>query len=236
MRDDERGRLAYRTMAAGDFAAGRAETLRIALYAEYEARAFYCCVAEAFAGKHPFVVLLGASRKRVGWLEDACRQRGVARPQDTQALTTKIAVAWLDNCLRAVRGELQLVGLYQTLQQHAEAQVLFDLYGKLQRHSSQQQLPLIEHAIETAVEGERFHAAHGVTPDHAYLRHGLLSTVLEKAFSILGAEHRAFGVFAPVLPPVLHHAPPALLAGLAFGGATAACVVKLKSSSKRKVG
>ena len=65
----------------------------------------------------------------------------------------------------------------------------------------------------------------------AYLQHGLFSTLLEKVFSVLGADHRAIGLFSPVL----RGANPALLAGMAFGGALT-FARKKKSSSKRKVG
>ena len=86
-------------------------------------------------------------------------------------------------------------------------------------------------AVDAARQTERLHAAHGIPREEAHLQHGLLASFLEKTFSILGAEHRAFGLFAPVL----RNTNPALLTGLAVGGAMA-YALKKKSPSKRKEG
>ena len=205
--------------------------LRITLYAEYEARAFYRRMVETYAGKSPFTALLAGSEKRVGWLIAACRRWGVPCPQDTPATTLQLSALWLENCERAANGEAALVRLYQDLAPNAGAPALAGLYAKLQQHSLDRQLPRLAQAISRGSAQERFHAAHGVPPHEAYLKHGLVSTVLEKVFSILASEHRAIGLFAPVL----RNAHPALLTGLAFGGATT-YMLKRKSPSNRKVG
>ena len=69
------------------------------------------------------------------------------------------------------------------------------------------------------------------TDKQGHVNNAVFSTLLEKAFSVLGADHRAIGLFSPVL----RGANPALLAGMAFGGALT-FARKKKSSSKRKVG
>jgi rubrerythrin len=206
-------------------------TLRVALFAEYEARAFYRRMAEAYAGKAPFAALLRASEKRVGWLMAACRRWGVPCPQDTPADTVQVSGAWLENCQRAANGEGALVSLYQQLAAHAGTPSLAGLFERLARHSLDRQLPALLQATAAASEQERFHAAYGIPPQEAYLKHGLVSTVLEKVFSILGSEHRAIGLFAPVL----RNTHPALLTGLAFGGAMT-YMLRKKSPSNRKVG
>ncbi|MFT3848555.1 MAG: ferritin [Propionivibrio sp.] len=208
------------------------EALRMALYAEYEARAFYRRIVEAFAGKSPSATLLRSSDKRIGWLLAEARRHGVPSPQDTAFFATQLSPSWLDNCLRAANGESALAGLYGELIPHAGSRTLAMLYAKLQRHSLESQLPLLRQAIAAASEQERFHMARGVPPQEAYMKHGLVSTILEKVFSVLGTEHRAIGLFAPVL----RNTHPAFITGLAIGGAVTTYVVKKKSQSKRKEG
>ncbi len=215
-------------MAGTDFV----EALRMALYAEYEARAFYRRVVEEFAGKAPSTMLLRSSEKRVTWLLAEARRHGVPSPQDTAVFDAQLSPSWFDNCQRAANGEGALVGLYEDLIPHAGSRTLAMLFGKLQRHSLESQLPLLRQAIAAASEQERFHMARGVPPQEAYMKHGLVSTILEKVFSVLGTEHRAIGLFAPVL----RNTHPAFITGLAIGGAVTTYVVKKKSQSKRKVG
>lgn len=205
------------------------QALPRALSAEFEARAFYRRMGEAYGAKAPFPALLAASEKRVGWLTVAARRHGIACPPDVFSGRTPIASSWLANCTRAAHGEAALARHYQ--QQLTRATALSPLFGRLLRHSLDRQLPPLLRAIATASEQERFHAAHGIPPEEAYLKHGLFSTLLEKVFSVLGADHRTIGLFSPVL----RGANPALLAGMAFGGALT-LARKKKSSSKRKVG
>lgn len=208
------------------------QALRMALYAEYEARAFYRRVVEAFAGKAPSSTLLRSSEKRVAWLLAEARRHGVPSPQDTAIFDAQLSPSWLDNCLRAARGESALLGLYAELIPHAGSRTLAMLFDKLQRHSVESQLPLLRQAIAAASEQERFHMARGVPPQEAYMKHGLVSTILEKVFSVLGTEHRAIGLFAPVL----RNTHPAFITGLAIGGAVTTYMVRKKSQSKRKEG
>lgn len=207
------------------------QALPQALSAEFEARAFYRRMSEAFGAKAPFPALLAASEKRLGWLTAAARKQGVAVPLDTFAGHTPIASSWLENCTRAAHGESTLARRYHRQLEGSAATAFSPLFEKLLRHSLDRQLPPLLRAIAAASEQERFHAAHGIPPQEAYLQHGLFSTLLEKVFSVLGADHRAIGLFSPVL----RGANPALLAGMAFGGALT-FARKKKSSSKRKVG
>lgn len=231
MRNFDEASLRKRQFAHRATPADHFQTLRSALFAEYEARAFHRRMVDAYAGRSPFNTLLRASEKRVGWLVAACRRWGVPCPQDTPATTTQLAPSWLANCQRAASGTGDLARLYQQLAPHAGSRALAGLFEKLLRHSLDRQLPPLLQAIASASEQERFHAAHGVPPQEAYLKHGLVSTVLEKVFSILGSEHRAIGLFAPVL----RNTHPALLTGLAVGGAMT-YMIKRKSPSNRKVG
>lgn len=231
MRNFDESVLKKRQIRHGAPRTGLFQALRMAVFAEYEARAFYRRMVESFGGKPPFAALLRSSEKRVGWLVAVCRRCGVPCPDDTPAVNMAISASWLDNCQRATRGESALANLYQELAPHAGSRALANVFAKLLRHSLDRQLPLLVQAIAAASAQERFHAAHGVPPQEAYLQHGLVSNILEKAFSILGSEHRAIGLFAPVL----RNTHPALLTGLAFGGAMT-YLIKKKPSSNRKVG
>lgn len=232
MRNYDESILKKRKIRHGSAGTDFAQALRMALYAEYEARAFYRRVAEAFAGKAPSNTLLSASEKRVGWLTAEAGRHGVPSPQDTAILNVQVAPSWLDNCARAARGEGALVGLYADLIPHAGSRTLALLFDKLQRHSVESQLPILRQAIAAASDQEHFHAVRGVPPQEAYMKHGIVSTILEKVFSVLGTEHRAIGLFAPVL----RNTHPAFITGLAIGGAATTYMVKKKSQSKRKVG
>jgi hypothetical protein len=202
-----------------------------ALAAEFEARAFYRRMSEAYGGKAPFPARLAASEKRIGWLTVAARRQGIACPTDVFSGRAPIASAWLADCTRGARGESALAWFYQRQLGDDAASAHWPLFGKLLRHSLNSQLPPLARAIAAASKQERFHAAHGIPPQEAYLEHGLFSTMLEKAFSVLGADHRTLGLFSPIL----RGATPALLAGMVFGG-TLTLARKKKSSSKRKVG
>lgn len=232
MRNYDETTLKRRKIRHGMVGTDFVEALRMALYAEYEARAFYRRIVEAFANKVPSAALLRSSEKRIAWLFAEARRYGVPNPQDTAVFDVQLSPSWLDNCLRAANGEGALVGLYEDLIPHASSRTLAMLFDKLQRHSLESQLPLIRQAIAAAREQECFHMARGVPPQEAYMKHGLVSTILEKVFSVLGTEHRAIGLFAPVL----RNTHPAFITGLAIGGALTTYVVKKKSQSKRKVG
>lgn len=205
--------------------------LHAAFAAEQRVRAFYRRMVEAYGSRAPFPALLAASEKRVGWLTATCRRHGTPCPADTFSGRKAIGGDWLGNCRRAAAGEAALSGLYQELLPYAGSPDIAGLFDKLLRHSLDHQLPQLLRAVAAASETERFHAAHGIPPEEAYLKHGLLSGFLEKTFSILGAEHRAFGLVAPIV----RNASPALLTGLAVGGAMA-YALKKKSPSKRKEG
>lgn len=207
------------------------QALAPALAAEFAARACYRRMSAAFGAQAPFPALLAAAEKRVGWLSVAARQLGVACPPDVSLEHVPIAASWRENCQRAAQGESALAGFYQRQLDGERTTRLAPLFDKLLRHTLNRQLPPLLRAVAAASEQERFHAAHGIPPQEAYLQHGLLSTLLERVFSVLGAEHRALGLFSPVL----RGASPALLAGLAFGGALT-LARKKKSSSKRKEG
>lgn len=217
------------------------QALHSALAAEFEARAFARRMIEAYGARAPFPALLAGSEKRVAWLIAAGQKLGMACPTDYFSATNGVAVSasWLENCARAASGESALGRRYQKLLLNGGGgggvgggvRALSRLFEKLLRQSVSLRIPLLLRAISTAQEQERFHAVHGVPPEEAYLKHGLFSTLLEKAFSVLGADHHTLRLFSPVL----RSTNPALLTGVVVGGA-AALALKKKSSFKRKAG
>lgn len=205
--------------------------LRTALGAEMQARAFHRRMIEAYGSRAPFPALLAGSEKRVGWLLAACRRHGAACPADTYAGTETISGVWFDDCRRAADGEAALAALHARQWPLAGAPDIAAVFERLHRQSLNRRLPLLLRAVMQAGETERMHAAHGIPPEEAYLRHGFFSDFLEKTFSVLGAGHHPFGLFAPLL----RNTSPALLTGLAVGGAMA-YALKRKPPSRRKEG
>lgn len=190
------------------------QALRIALHDGYAARAFYAQVNEAFGARPPFAAITLSQARHIEKLGGLCQRYGVPRPLDPFAQETRISPSWRGNLERAVAGELAKVQLYQQLlSQLVEPDIQREL-ARLQRASLDKHLPAFQRALQQAIEQESLHAQHGVPAGEAYMQHGPISDFMEKAFSVLGSQHRALGFVAPLL-----RAHPALLAGLAAGAA-----------------
>jgi hypothetical protein len=188
------------------------QALRIALYDEYAARAFYGGVVEAFGNQRPFVALLRSQNDRIDQLNRLCSRYGVPRPLDPFPAETQISPAWRTNLERAVTGKANSIQLYQALIQQVGEMDAASALAKLNRTAVGNHLPSLQRALQSAVDQEILHARHGVAPSEAYVQHGPLSDFLEKAFSVLGNHNQAFGVVGPLLK-----SRPALLAGVAAG-------------------
>lgn len=205
--------------------------LHAAIVAEQHARAFYRRMAEAYGARGASSALLADQEKRLALLSGACRHHGTPVPADAFSGKASIAGNWLDDCRRAARGEVALIRMYQQLAPSAGAPDLTRIFDKLQRQSLNRRLPRLLRAAATAGRIERMHASYGVSREEAHMQHGFLSNFLERTFSWLGADHRTTGSFSPRLG----NAPPALLMGLAVGGAMA-YALKRKSPPPRKEG
>ena len=191
------------------------QALRIALYDEYAARAFYRSVVEAFGAQAPFAAIATAEDQHVAALGRLCERYGVPRPLDPYPAETTVAPAWRINLARALAGEIANVQLYQYLLQHVAAPDVRRVFLNLQAASLENHLPAFQRALEAAVAQESYHATQGVAPSQAYVRHGPVSDALEKVFSLLARQHGAFGFIGPVLRAT--H--PSTLAGMLAGGA-----------------
>jgi len=191
------------------------QAVRIAIYDEYAARSFYAKVVEAFGQRPPFVDIVRSEERHIAALSKQCERLGIPRPQDPFPLETRIAPTWLINCERGVAGETAKIRLYQTLiMQVAEPEVR-DVFQNLQATALENHLPAFREAVLDAIAQERYHAARGIPPQQAYVRHGPLADLMEQAFAQLGVNAGPLGVVSPLL----RHAHPALLAGMAVGGA-----------------
>ena len=215
--------------------AGTGRLLQASLRAEYEARAFYRTMADAYGERKPFPALLATCQKRIDWLTDACRRYGCPCPPDVADGEVRIAGQWREDCRRAIEGEAGLVKGYLRFASHAGSGGAVLLFDKLSRHSLAYRLPLLQRALASADARERFHAARGIPPEEAYLKHGFFSTMLEQAFSVLGSGHSSGHSIPGKSVSVLRKTSPVLLGGLVFGGAMA-YVLKRKSPPKRKGG
>lgn len=186
------------------------QAVRIAIYDEYAARAFYAGVVEAFGPQPPFAHIVKAEEQHIQALTALCQRLGIPRPLDPFPQETGIAASWLANCERGVIGEINNIRLYDELLAQVAEPGIRRVFLNLQAASRDNHLPAFQRAVQEAVDIERYHASRGIPPQLAYTRHGPVTDFLEKAFSHAGP----IGVFSPLVR--LAH--PAMLAGIAAGG------------------
>lgn len=191
------------------------QALRIALYDELAARAFFRSVVEAFGPKAPFAAALDDQERRIAELAGLARRFGVPRPLDPFATDAGISPGWRANCERALAGEAAKIRLYESLLAGLTERDVAQVFRRLARASLERRLPAFRDAVARAIELERLHVQQGVPAEQAYVEHGLFSDFLEKTFAILGSQHQAIGVVGPLL----RNTRPAMLAGLVAGGA-----------------
>jgi hypothetical protein len=191
------------------------QAVRIALYDEYAARAFYVRVLEAFGPRPPFINIVRSEAQHIAALLNLCERFGIPRPLDPFVQETTVEATWLANCQRAVLGESANIQLYTYLLAHVAEPEIRRVFENLRAASSQQHLPAFAQAVLAAQAQEKYHAARGIPAQQAYVRHGPLSDLLERLFAHWSAQAVPLGWFSPLL----RHAPPAMLAGIAVGGA-----------------
>lgn len=198
------------------------QAVRIALYDEYAARAFYRRVVEAFGPQPPFVNIARAEERHVAALGRLCQRYGIPRPLDPFPGETTVSPGWRANLERAVAGEIANVRLYRYLMPHVAARDVQQTFANLQAASLDNHLPAFQHALQLALAREGYHAAQGIPASQAYVRHGPLTNILEHGFSLLARQHSAFGLVGSLL----RAAHPAMLAGMAAGGSAVHCLRK----------
>ncbi|KAB2914886.1 MAG: ferritin [Dechloromonas sp.] len=191
------------------------QAIRIAMYDEYAARAFYGRVVEAFGPQAPFASIVRAEQQHVAALGRLCERFGIPRPLDPFPGETTVAATWRANLERAVSGEIANVQLYRQLLPQVSAPEVQRVFANLQAASLDNHLPAFQHALQQAVARESYHAAQGIPASQAYVRHGPLTNLVEQGFSLLARQHGAFGL----LGSLVRNAHPALLAGMVAGGA-----------------
>jgi rubrerythrin len=202
------------------------QVVRIAIYDEYAARSFYARVVEAFGQRPPFVNIVRAEEQHIAALSRLCERLGIPRPLDPFPMETEIEPTWLANCERGVVGEIANIRLYETLLAQVAEPEARRVFQNLQAASLENHLPAFREAVMDAIAQERYHAARGIPPQQAYVRHGPVSDLMEKVFAQLGTHAGPFALFSPLL----RHTHPAMLAGMVTGGAG---VYLLKSKSGR---
>lgn len=193
------------------------QALRIALYDEYAARAYYAAVVEAFGAQPPFASIVPSEVQHIAVLSRLCARYGVPRPLDPFPASTSISPSWRVNLLRGVAGEIANIRLYDYLLGFVVEPDVRQAFLNLQADSRDNHLPAFQRALDKAVNLENWHAQQGVPPSQAYVRHGPLTDVLERGFALLARQHGAFGLAGTVVRAT--H--PAMLAGMLAGGAAA---------------
>ncbi|THF65464.1 ferritin [Pseudothauera nasutitermitis] len=206
------------------------QAVRIALYDEYAARSFHARVIEAFGPRAPFPKALQGCTQRIGMLLKICERFGIPRPLDPFPQETTVEPSWLANCLRALAGEAGKVRLHAELLMQVGEPAVRQVLEELQHGSLHEYLPAFQQAVEAAQAQENYHAAHGIGPQQAYVRHGPLADFLERAFAQLGPYAGPLGLFSPLL----RHTPPAMLAGMVAGGAGVHLLKKNRIGRHRK--
>jgi hypothetical protein len=199
------------------------QAVRIALYDEYAACSFYAKVVEAFGPQPPFANIVHAEERHIAALSRLCEHLGIPRPLDPFPFETRIEPAWLANCERGIAGEIANIRLYEYLLNEVTEPEVRQVFRNLQAASLEHHLPAFRQAVLNAMAQERYHAARGIPPEQAYVRHGPLSDVMEKAFARLGMRAGPLGLFSPLLS----RTHPALLTGLAVGGLGGCRTIKL---------
>ena len=128
-----------------------------------------------------------------------------------------------------MEGERANVRLYAYLLTRVAEPEVRQVFERLQHASLYSHLPAFERAVAAAQAQESYHAAHGIPSDQAYVQHGPLSDVLEKALAGFGA----MGAVGPMLGSLIRRASPAMLTGVLVGGAS---VLLLKNRTNHKKG
>jgi hypothetical protein len=191
------------------------QALRIALYDEYAARAYYAAVVEAFGPQPPFVNIVQSEARHIEALSRLCARHGVPRPLDPFPAETTISPSWRVNLERGVAGEIANIRLYTYLLGYVAEPDVRQVFENLMAASRDNHLPAFQRALDKAVTLESWHARQGVAPSQAYVRHGPLTDALERGFALLARRHGALGL----LGPLVRLTDPAMLAGMVAGGA-----------------
>jgi len=191
------------------------QALRIALYDEYAARAYYAAVVQSFGQQPPFANIVRSEEQHVAALSGLCQRYGVPRPLDPFPAEVTISPSWRLNLERGVAGEIANIRLYDTLARQVVEPDVRQVFMNLQAASRDKHLPAFQRALEKALALEGWHARQGIAPNQAYVRHGPFTDALERGFAFLARQHGVFGL----LGPLVRLTEPAMLAGMAAGGA-----------------
>ncbi|MDV7212059.1 ferritin-like domain-containing protein [Azotobacter beijerinckii] len=187
------------------------QAMRIALHEQYAAQSFHGRVVEAFGPRPPFVGVVRAKERHIAALSALCQRFGIPRPLNPFPQETSVSPSWRANCERGVAGEIATIRLCEYLLTQVGEPDARRLLQSLQTASLEHHLPAFRQAVAEAMAQERYHAARGIPPQEAYVRHGPLSDFMERALAHAGP----LGMFSPLL----RHSHPAMLAGMVAGGA-----------------
>ena len=192
-----------------------AQVLRIAIYDEYAAQAFYLAVLQSFGAREPFSSIAASEAMHIEALGKLCETWGVAGPINRFLGQTPVSSLWRVNLERAVWGEISNIQMYANLLQYTPQPDIRRVFERLQAASRDRHLPAFERALGRAVRLEAWHAQQGIPASQAQVRHGLLTDTLERGLALLAARHSALGLATSLL----RFTDPAMLAGMATGGA-----------------
>ncbi len=209
---------------------GTHEALWRAIREEYASRAFHTRIVAAFGARQPFPTALKDCERRIRQCVVQLERLGAVCPLDPFAQKPAlISSSWSENCGRALRGEAAKAARLRMLAAAVDGSGVEGFLKRLSDEALEKTAPAFQRALADAVSRERMHAAKGVPPEAAHIRHGPLGDFLEQAFSLLSSQHGAFGA----LGPLVRNTEPALLGGIAAGAATV-YFTRQKLGRKRK--
>lgn len=123
------------------------EALHAALDDEYQARATYRAVLDAFGEVRPFINIVESEERHIEALKRQCEKHGIEIPSDKWAGRVSAPESLRQACENAVKAERDNAGLYEKLikaaHEHPDVQETFQ---RLREASQERHLPAFERA------------------------------------------------------------------------------------------
>lgn len=125
------------------------QILRIAIYDEFRARAFYQRVVEMSGPVLPFRNILEAERNHVNALKRTMEKYRVPVPHDPWPDRLTIPPGLKECCEMGVAGEIENIAMYDNLLPYARENDIRDVFFRLQAASFNNHLPAFRRCVST---------------------------------------------------------------------------------------
>lgn len=162
---------------------GMAQAMRIALYDEYKARAYYKKVVETFGEIAPFFSILKAEERHIGALEEALKRHNIPEVIDDWERRVSISKSFRENCEIGVSSEIENIKMYDALLPLVYDAKIRDIFFRLQACSYNNHLPAFRRCIEKSSQisnSKESKSAEGLMPDMQKMMQKLQSGEMTK--------------------------------------------------------